>query len=91
LFYKGLFPSLPGDVLGFAVARTNVNGRAARADALVPGTPVRNAEYASELYYSLHPIDWLELQPNIQFIHHPGGIRGADDVAVLGLKAALVL
>jgi len=64
---------------------------AARADALVPGTPVRNAEYASELYYSLHPIDWLELQPNIQFIHHPGGIRGADDVAVLGLKAALVL
>ena len=91
LFYKGLFPSLPGDVLGFAVARTNVNGRAARADELVPGTPVRDAEYASELYYSLHPIDWLELQPNIQYIHHPGGIRQADDVAVLGLKAALVL
>lgn len=91
LFYKGLVPALPGDVLGVAVARTNVNGRAARADALVPGTPVRDAEYAAEVYYSLHPIDWLELRPNVQWVHQPGGVREAPDVGVVGLKAALTL
>ena len=91
LFYKGLVPALPGDVLGVAVARTNVNGRAARADALVPGTPVRDAEYTAEVYYSLHPIDWLELRPNVQWVHQPGGVRDAPDVGVVGLKAALTL
>ena len=91
LFYKGLVPAVPGDVLGVTVARTNVNGRAATADRLVPGTPVRDAEYAAEVYYSIHPADWLELRPNLQYIHHPGGIRVADDVGVLGMKAAITL
>ncbi|WP_242183563.1 carbohydrate porin [Sphingomonas sp. CARO-RG-8B-R24-01] len=91
LFYKGLLPGLEGDVLGVAVGRTNVNGRAAEADRLIAGTPVRDAEYAAEVYYSLTPVPWLELQPNVQWIHHPGGIRTRGDVAVLGLKAALTL
>ena len=91
LFYKGLVPAVPGDVLGFGVARTNVNGRAAMADRLVPGTAVRHAEYAAEVYYSIHPADWLELRPNLQYIRHTGGIRQADDVGVLGMKAAITL
>lgn len=91
LFYKGLAPMIPGDVLGFGVARTNVNGRARAADRLVPGTPVRDAEYAAELYYSVQPWAWLDLRPNLQYVVQPGGIRRAPDVAVLGLKAALTL
>lgn len=91
LFYKGLMPSVPGDVLGIGLARTNVNGRAAEGDRLIPGTPVRHAEYAAEIYYSLHPLDWLELRPNVQWIHNPGGIRSADDATVLGMKAAITL
>ncbi|WP_028056819.1 carbohydrate porin [Sphingomonas phyllosphaerae] len=91
IFYKGVVPALPGDVLGVAVARTNVNGRVARADELVPGTPVRDAEYAAEVYYSLHPIEWLELRPNLQWVHQPGGVREARDVGVMGVKAALTL
>lgn len=92
LFYKGLVPAVPGDVLGFGVARTNVNGRLARGQALDPTLPdVQSAEYAAELYYSLQPLDWLELRPNLQYIHHPGGVDTANDVAVLGLKAAITL
>ncbi len=91
LFYKGLVPAVPGDVLGLGFARTNVNGRAAAADVLVPGTPVRSAEYAAELYYSIHPLDWLELRPNVQYIHQPGGVAAAGDVVVLGMKAAITL
>jgi porin len=96
LFYKGLVPWRPGDVLGLGLARTNVNALAIRGgtagegpNGLDPGP--RDAEYAAELYYSLHPMPWLELRPNIQGIHHPGGRRNARDVAVLGLKAAVTL
>jgi porin len=92
LFYKGLVPWRPGDILGFAVARTNVNGRLAKGEALDPTHPaVQDAEYASELYYSVHPTDWLELRPNVQFIHNPGGLHDANDVGVLGMKAAITL
>ncbi|MBU5877154.1 carbohydrate porin, partial [Vibrio cholerae O1] len=34
LFYRGLVPALRGETLGFGVARTNVNGRVARAQRL---------------------------------------------------------
>uniref|UniRef100_UPI0035CBBAC6 carbohydrate porin n=1 Tax=uncultured Sphingomonas sp. TaxID=158754 RepID=UPI0035CBBAC6 len=91
LFYKGLATWLPGDVLGVAVGRTNVNGRAEAADRLVPGTPARDAEYAAEIYYGLTPLPWLELQPNVQYIHQPGGVKSAGDVVVLGLKGAITL
>lgn len=91
LFYKGLVPAVPGDVLGLGLARTNVNGRAVSADRLTPGAPVCSAEYAAEIYYALHPADWLELRPNVQFIHQPGGIAAEKDVVVLGLKAAITL
>jgi porin len=91
LFYKGLNRHVPGDVLGLAVARTNVNGRAAAGDRALGDVPVRDAEYAAELYYGIQPTAWLDLQPNVQVIHHPGGVRSAKDVAVIGLKAAITL
>ncbi|WP_239017716.1 carbohydrate porin [Sphingomonas aracearum] len=90
LFYKGLVPAVPGDVLGVAVARTNVNSRAEQTDRLT-GIPARDAEYAAEVYYSIHPADWLELRPNVQWVHQPGGVRAAKDVGVLGMKAAITL
>ncbi len=89
LFYKGLLPALPGDVLGLGIARTNVNARSVRGSPATPGG--LDAEYAAELYYSLHPTGWLELRPNLQGVHHPGGRRRVGDVAVLGLKAALTM
>ncbi|MEG8014885.1 carbohydrate porin [Sphingomonas sp. 22R3R2A-7] len=92
LFYKGLVPWRPGDILGVGVARTNVNGRVAKGQARDPTRPaVQDAEYASEIYYSVHPTRWLELRPNVQLIHNPGGVQDARDVGVLGLKGAITL
>jgi len=92
LFYKGLVPWRPNDILGFGVARTNVNGRVAKGQELDPARPaVQDAEYASEIYYSVHPTKWLELRPNVQWVHNPGGVHDANDVAVLGLKGAITL
>jgi porin len=31
------------------------------------------------------------MRPNFQLIHNPGGIKSAQDVGVLGLKAAVTL
>lgn len=91
LFFKGLVPARLGDVLGLGVARTNVNRRAVRGGTALfyPDDP--DAEYAAELYYSLHPTAWLEFRPNAQLVHHPGGRHDVRDVAVLGLKAAVTM
>jgi porin len=91
IFYKGLLPQVGGDVLGIGIARTNVNSRAARAGKLPPGPGGLDAEYAAELYYSVHPLGWLELRPNLQFVNQPGGRRDIPNVGVLGLKAAITL
>jgi porin len=92
LWWKGIIAALPEDVLGIGVARTHVNALVARSERLDPSDPpVQGAEYAAEIYYSLHPFDWLEMRPNFQLIHHPGGIRDAEDIGVMGLKAGVTL
>jgi len=93
LFYRGLVPRLRGEVLGIAVARTNVNGRVARGQRLAStaGRIQDGAEQAAELFYSIQPLEGLELRPNVQWIRHPGGVKHADDVGVVGLKAAITL
>jgi hypothetical protein len=73
-----------GDILASA-SRDQVNGASRRDRALDPARVAQDAEYASEIYYSVHPTKWLELRPNVQFIHNPGGVHDANDVAVLGL------
>ncbi len=92
LWWKGAIARFPDDVIGFAVARTHVNALVARAEALDPAAPpVQHAEYAGEIYYSLHPFDWIEMRPNLQLIHHPGGVGNAADVGIAGLKMAITL
>ena len=87
LFFTGPIASRPKDDIGFAVARTNVNSRATRD--LVADAERPNAEYASELYYSLNVTDWLILRPNVQYVVHPGGYDDHRDVVILGLKGAV--
>jgi porin len=92
VFWKPPIRSLPNDVLAFAVGRTHVNRRVRRAELLDPTDPKpQSSEYAAELYYSAHPFQWVEMRPNVQYIHNPGGRSDANDVAVLGLKAGITL
>jgi porin len=92
LWWKGIIPALPDDVLGIGISRTHVNPLVARGELLDPtGPPVQHSEYATEVYYSLHPFNWVEMRPNFQLIHHPGGVQNAQDIGVLGLKAAVTL
>ena len=90
LFEKGLLPWFTEDVLGLGFARTHVNSRVAKGERL-SGQPAQDAEYEAEIYYGFHPRNWLELRPNLQWVHHAGGYRAAHEVAVIGLKTALTL
>jgi porin len=92
IFWKPPIKSLPDDVLAFAVGRTHVNGRFRHGEVLDPTNPEpQTSEYAAELYYSAHPTHWLEMRPNVQYIHNPGGHSDANDVGVLGLKFGITL
>jgi len=93
--YAGIFDSRPHDDIAFAFGRTHVNSRIANGQELQNSlgqgpVAVQNAEYASELYYNFQAASWLNLRPNIQYIHNPGGISQTGDF-ILGLKLLLNL
>jgi porin len=90
-WWKGIIPALPDDVLGIGVARTHVNSLVADNDSLAGARSLPDAEYVAEIYFSLHPFDWIEMRPNFQIVHNPGGMKNAQDVGVLGLKAGITL
>ena len=83
-----ILPELADDMIGFGLARTHVNDRVAHA-ATIAGKAVPGAEYTAELFYGFRPLNWLELRPNLQWIRRPGGLRGAREIGVVGLKAEL--
>jgi porin len=92
LFWKGIVARSPKDALGIAVARTHVNDRVRRGQQVDPARPdEQTSEYATEVYYSFHPWEGVELRPNFQYVYHPGGREDADAVVVIGLKAGLTL
>lgn len=91
LWWKGVVAILPDDVLGIGIARTHVNSLVAYGAGLANAAPLTDAEYAAEVYFSMHPIDGLELRPNLQLVHHPGGLKNAQDIGVAGLKVGATL
>ncbi len=90
-WWKGIIPALPDDVLGIGIARTHVNSLVAYGASLAGARSLPDAEYAAEIYFSLHPFSWIEMRPNLQLIHNPGGFKSAPDIGVLGLKAGITL
>lgn len=47
---------------------------------------IRHSEYVSEIYYKLHALPGIYIQPNIQYIHHVGGVASNKDIVISGLK-----
>lgn len=96
IFYDAPFALRPADQLGIAIGRSHVNGRVAAAEeaenaAALGPVGVQYSEYVGEIYYHFHVIDGLALQPNIQYVHQPGGIAKNTDDIILGLKVSISL
>lgn len=95
--YTGLIDSRPRDAIAIAFGRTQVNSQYAATQTfqnyVSPGSvAVQNAaEYVMETYYNIRVHEGVEVRPNFQYIVNPGGVSGAADVVVLGVKAIVNL
>lgn len=73
------------DTLAFGVAYSNISSDAANLDGIrqrIRGSafPIRNGETAFELTYKMQLAPWWTVQPDLQYIVHPGGnIPDPDD------------
>jgi porin len=102
--YKGLLPNRDDDVFGIAVAYANGSNEARGFDSDMnrfndSNRPIRDFEIALEVTYRAQLAPWWSVQPDLQFIFHPGGnIPRANDssgtqaipnAVVLGLRSAI--
>ncbi len=102
LTYKGALPGRPDDVLGLAVAYARIGQAATALDRdyreAYPEFPIRDAETVIELGYQLVIAPWWTLQPDCQYVIHPGGpapdpgdpgLAPIADALVVGLRSTV--
>lgn len=99
---KGPFAGRADDLMtfGFAYARIGASARALDGDTLAfagPPYPIRDHELVFELSYQAQVAPWWVVQPDIQYIVHPGGnvphpadpTRTVGDALVFGLRSTI--
>ncbi len=101
--FKGPFDGRGDDLVGLAVAYSRISADASRLDADLrlshPGRPVRDNESVVELTYTAQVAPWWQLQPDLQYVVHPGGhaplptdpteARAMGNATVLGLRTTI--
>jgi porin len=96
LLWRGLIPTRDADALGLGAAYARISNdirRAERLDAQVNGTVYErfsSHETVLEAFYSLQLAKWWTVQPDVQWIIHPGGSSAVDDALVVALRTSLV-
>jgi porin len=101
--FKGLFDARSNDVVGMAFAFADISSdvqaldRDARRFSGI-AVPVHDYEATIELTYHVQLNTWWSMQPDIQFIMHPGGnvalpdrTASVPDATVIGLRSSVVL
>jgi porin len=88
LVYKGLIPGRDEDTIGLAYAHLNISDDFDRATA-APGVPSLDYEGIIELTYNAQITPWLSVQPDVQYIMHPGGSNAQSDAWAVGLRASI--
>jgi porin len=81
------FPSRLQDELGVAVAAARNGSHYERAQTAA-GVPAAG-ETTMELTYLAQLGSWLSVQPDLQYVIHPGGTRSTRNAVVLGLRVAV--
>ena len=71
LVYTGLIKGRDKDEIGFAIARAGLGEGARHAGALAGGR-IGDAETDLEATYRYAFKDWLNIQPDVQYVIHPG-------------------
>ncbi|WP_438941016.1 carbohydrate porin [Dryocola boscaweniae] len=99
--YRGLFDARPEDWLGLGVTYIAMGSHYARGQAYqnqLQGiddygnarySPVPGHSVNADLYYRFRLSSWVELQPDLQYWHRPGGLKETQDAWVVGLKTVV--
>ncbi len=87
LVYIGLFPGRDKDQAGVAISRAGF-GDGAHAAAARGGVSLADAENIFEATYRYGVTDWLNIQPDLQYVVHPGGNPGLGNAVVAGVRLA---
>lgn len=99
---KGLFDGRPDDLLTLGVAHGAISSHARGLDRDTlffsgPPYPIRDYETAFELSYIARVTPWWSIQPDLQYIVHPGGriphpldpARNLGDVFIAGVRTTI--
>jgi porin len=92
--YKGLIPTRDWDTVGFAASYLKISDDIRRGQELVnsfaPGTfTVADHEIVLEANYRAQLTAWWTLQPDVQYVIHPGGSAEHDNALVFLLMTTL--
>jgi porin len=94
LNYRGLLPGRGQDVAGVGFTYTSLSNdlrQEARDANRFQGThqPLLDYEAILEITYEANLAPWLQVQPDLQYIIHPGGSPRNDDALILGLRTVI--
>ncbi|MFZ4126135.1 MAG: carbohydrate porin, partial [Rickettsiales bacterium] len=84
----GWIPSRPAGQIGLGFTQAHNGDKHMRAQDA--GTTERS-EYGVEVYYSDQLMDGVNIQPDFQYIKHPGTSKTVDDAVALGLRLSVGL
>ena len=88
LVYTGLIPGRDKDKAGLAINRAGFSAPAREA-ARANGSSLRDAETTLEATYGYAFSDWLNIQPDLQYVIHPSGLPQLRNATVIGVRFAL--
>jgi porin len=96
LLFTGPFATRHRDVIGLGIGRTHVNTRIAEAESLFNALrsgslPVQASEYVGDAFYSFQVAQWLQLRPDVQYVHQPGGNTHITDDVIVALRLSVNL
>src|SRR6185503_16438860 len=81
--FTGLIPGRPADVLGIGFIYARISRDFAQAQ---PDRPRWGYESVIEVTYKIAFAPWLSVQPDVQYILHPGGSTALPDATVVGIR-----
>lgn len=86
IVYNGIFPKRENSQLGFAVSQAHTLDDYRGQTFVNPDINPEVAETAIELSYKDKVLPWLTIQPDMQYIIHPGALGLRDDAFVIGSR-----
>jgi porin len=88
LVYTGLIPTRDADKLGISFAYADISNYL-KNKAAEAGACGASFEAVSELTYSIRLAPAIAIQPDVQYILHPGGTRDYGNALVVGVRAVV--